>query len=90
MTRTYTQIKNGDTIPTITYGISYVTVATDKQVEPDKETTPEGYYEASYIAIEIPVAEWISARASIDEVSLAKAEATTDAFEAMLEIIGGV
>jgi len=89
MTRTYTQVKIGDIVPPITIGRSYVTIATDIQTEPDKETTPEGYYEASYIAVEILKSEWDKTRASSDDVELAEARSLTNAFELIMEMPGG-
>lgn len=90
MTRTHTQVKIGDIVPPITIGRTYVTIATDIQTEPDKETTPEGYYEASYIAVEILKSEWDKTRASGDDVELAEARSLTNAFELYMELTGGV
>lgn len=66
-----------------------MTIVTDVNDEPSREETPEGYKEVSYIAIEVPKETWEAVRASLDDVSLAQAQATTDAFEATLEVMAG-
>lgn len=89
MQRTHAQIPVDEQLPPAISGRTYVTLVTDPQDEPSREETPEGYKEVSYIAIEVPKETWEAVRASLDDVSLAQAQATTDAFEASLEVIMG-
>ncbi len=89
MQRTYAQIPVDEQLPPAIIGRTYVTLVTDPQDEPTRDETPEGYKDVSYIPIEVPKATWEAARASLDDVSLAQATATTDAFEACLELFGG-
>lgn len=89
MQRTYAQIPIDEQLPSAIVGRTYVTIVTDASDEPSREETPEGYKEVSYIAIEVPKETWEAVRASLDDVSLAQAQATTDAFEATLEVMAG-
>lgn len=89
MERTYAQIPADEQLPDTIIGRTYVTLVTDPQDEPTSDETPEGYKNVSYIPIEVPKATWEAARASHADVSLAQARASTDAFEAALELLGG-
>ena len=89
MERTHAQIPVDEQLPPAISGRTYVTLVTDPQDEPTRDETPEGYKDVSYIPIEVPKATWEAARASHDDVLLAQAQASTDAFEAVIELFGG-
>lgn len=87
--RTYAQIPADEQLPSVIIGNTYVTLVTDPQDEPIRDETPAGYKDVSYVPIEVQKEIWEAARASHDDVLLAQAQASTDAFEAVLELFGG-
>lgn len=87
--RTYSQIKTDAIIPEVDPQRTFVYINTDVRDEPEdaENTCPAGYKNVSYISTPVLKSEWMAARASHEDITLAEARTLTTSYELALELI---